>query len=114
VRGRAGAVIALVLLGACSGEPAALTGEELAADVGCVSCHTAEDTRLAPTWHGLFGEEVTLEDGTTVTADEAYLRRAILEPEAEVVEGYRPTMPRFELTPEEVDDLVSYIAGLGP
>lgn len=110
---RTGAVLALALLVACSGGSTPLSGEELASDVGCISCHTAEDTRLAPTWHGLAGEEVTLEDGTTVTADEEYLRRSILEPEAEVVEGYRATMPRFELTPEEVDDLVSYIAGLG-
>lgn len=113
-RGELAAVVALALgATACSSEPAALSGEELAADVGCVSCHTDVDTDLAPTWVGLAGSTVTLEDGSSVTADEAYIRRSIVEPDAQVVEGYRPVMPVFELTPEELDTLVDYIAGLG-
>lgn len=107
-----GALLATVL-GACSSEGSTQTGAELAADVGCSSCHTGEDTELAPSWHGLLGATIELEDGTSVTVDEEYLRRSIVAPDADVVEGYRPTMPTFELTSEEIRRLVDYIAGLG-
>ena len=33
-----------------------------------------------PTWKGLYGSEVKLVDGTTVTADETYLKESITDP----------------------------------
>ena len=35
---------------------------------------------MGPSWKDLAGEQVELADGTTVAADEAYLRKSILEP----------------------------------
>lgn len=109
--------LALLLLVAVAcgggGGGGATTGEELAADIGCLSCHTDETTSLAPTWQGLAGSEVELEDGTTVVADTEYLRRSIVEPHADIVAGYGPTMPMFHLDEEEVDLLVAYIEELG-
>lgn len=109
--GLASVLIALATASCGGGSTSA--GAELAADVGCTSCHSDEDSRLAPTWHGLFGSTVSLEDGSSVTVDEAYLKRSIVDPDAQVVEGYRPTMPVFPLTDDEVDLLVDHIAGLG-
>lgn len=104
----------LVVLTACgsAGEPPA-TGEALAREIGCLSCHTDTSTQLAPTLHGLAGTEVRLEDGSTVVADSDYIRRSIADPGSQIVEGYRPAMPRFDLTAEEIDRLVEYVEGLG-
>ena len=53
-----------------------------------MACHSADGrSSVGPTWKGLYGSEVELEDGTTVTADDEYLVRAIKDPEAERVEG---------------------------
>ena len=57
---------------------------------------------------------VTLDDGTEVEADDAYLRRAILQSRADVVEGYPNVMPVYdgELSDAEVDALVAYLHDL--
>lgn len=102
------------MLSACGGEPSSdLSGEALAAEIGCLSCHTDTSTQIAPTLHGLAGTEVALEDGSTVVADSAYIRRSITDPSAQIVEGYRAAMPRFDLSEEEIDRLVDYVEGLG-
>ena len=60
------------------------------------------------------GSTVTLEDGTQVVADDAYLREAILQSRGQVVDGYANIMPVYdgELTDAEVDDLIAYIEDL--
>ena len=66
---------------------------------------------------GLFGKTVTLQNGGTVTADEAYIREAILNPAAKVVAGFQPIMPTFQglVTEEQLLELVEYIKSLkGP
>jgi protein SCO1/2 len=68
-----------------------LTG--LSGSLGCAGCHS--HSNLAPPLEGLFGHPVTLQGGTTVTADEDYLRRSILDPGAQIVAGYLPLMPSY-------------------
>jgi cytochrome c oxidase subunit 2 len=79
-------------------------GEALVAQNGCGACHSLDGSKLTgPTWRGLFGETVTLSDGSSVTADEAY-------PNAKIPRGYQAgIMPQFNLTDEEVKSIVSYI-----
>ena len=48
----------------------------------------------------------------TVTVDDAYLRRAITNPMAQVVSGYPPAMPPTPLTDQELDEVVRYIKTL--
>ncbi|MGD2103117.1 MAG: cytochrome c [Acidimicrobiia bacterium] len=105
-------LVAILLLAACGGTSGQLTGEELAADLGCVPCHGDEDTNVGPTLAGLWGTEVLLEDGRSVIADEAYVRRAITDPDSDVVPGYESSMPRYGLTDEELDVLVEYVRSL--
>lgn len=106
-------LLALVTV-ACGGDDGAeQTLDALAADVGCQGCHSAEDTAIAPSLHGIWGTDVTLEDGSTVIVDEAYVRRSITDPGADVVEGYGPNMPRFPLDDEEVGTLVEWVRSLG-
>jgi len=64
----------------------------------------------------LFGSEEILEDGSVVLVDEAYLLKSILDPNLQVVEGYRPDlMPKVyedTLSQEEIQDLIAYIRSL--
>ena len=89
-------------------------GKVLATSNGCVGCHSADGTKLrGPTWFDLFGSEVPLADGTTTTADEAYLAESIKDPNAKVVEGFPANvMPAFSLTDEEISNIIAYIKTL--
>ncbi len=112
-------VLALSLLvAACGGaggggQSPGPAGEDLAAEVGCLACHQETETATAPSLHGIWGSEVTLEDGSTVTVDEEYVRRSITDPGADLVEGYGATMPTFPLDDAEVDRLVEWVESLG-
>ena len=47
------------------------------------ACHGADgEGGIGPAWAGSLGTEIELDDGTTVTVDEAYLTRAIADPGA--------------------------------
>lgn len=97
--------------------PAAVRGETLAIETGCLACHTIDGTPSAgPTWKGLAGSSRPLESGETVTADDAYLTLSIIDPNSQVLEGFNPVMPTDyaqNLTDDEVSDLVEYIKSLG-
>ena len=88
-------------------------GERLVVQNGCAACHSIDGRKgLGPTWQNLFGSQVKLTDGSSVTADEAYLTESILNPTLKVVKGFQPTMPAFSFTQEEVADIISYIQTL--
>lgn len=92
----------------------AAEGRDIARDNGCASCHgTDGDGGVGPAWVGLAGSEVELEDGSTTTADAAYLDRAIADPTADVVSGYTIQMPENSLTADERTAVVAYIEELG-
>jgi len=100
--------------GGLSGE--ALTGSQLAQELGCLGCHTVDGTEaIAPTWKGLFGSTETLADGSSVTVDEDYLRESILDPAAKLAEGFQPIMPgdyADKLSGDQIEALVEYIKTL--
>jgi cytochrome c oxidase subunit 2 len=92
-------------------------GQQIAARSGCTACHSINGSDLVgPTWQGLAGHSVTLANGSTVTADDAYLEESIVSPNAKVVEGFEPgIMPQdfgTRLTPEEIQSLIAYIKTL--
>jgi caa(3)-type oxidase subunit IV len=89
-------------------------GQSLAAAQGCVACHSSDGSRkIGPTWKGLYNRVETLEDGSTVTVDEAYIRESIREPLAKIVKGYPRVMPPFgHLEDEDVEALIAYIKSL--
>ncbi|HLQ50591.1 MAG TPA: c-type cytochrome, partial [Terriglobales bacterium] len=91
-----------------------VTGEKLFAERACITCHVPDGTGRAPSLNGLYGGQVLLADGTTVTADEAYIRESILQPNAKIVAGYQPLMPSFQgqLTEEQIFALTAYIKSL--
>jgi cytochrome c oxidase subunit 2 len=97
--------------------PAGERGQELARTQGCISCHTTDGSRsTGPSWKGIAGTEVELEDGSTVVRDDEYLRNAIVASRGQVVDGYANIMPVYdgELTDAEVADLIAYLRDLAP
>jgi cytochrome c oxidase subunit 2 len=74
----------------------------------------ANGSGRAPSLNGVYGARVLLADGSTVVADDAYIRESILQPAAKVVAGYQPLMPTFQglLTEEQVIALTAYIKSL--
>lgn len=90
-------------------------GEQLASQLGCVGCHSTDGSeRTGPTWQGVAGSERTLADGSTVTADDAYLKQSILEPDSQIVEGFpegvmSATVPPGSVSEEQANALVAYI-----
>jgi cytochrome oxidase Cu insertion factor (SCO1/SenC/PrrC family)/mono/diheme cytochrome c family protein len=90
------------------------SGREIATANGCAGCHGVNGQGgVGPTWQGLAGSEVELEDGRTVIADDDYLYRAITDPNAEMTEGYSLQMPQNQLSDDEVADVIAYIRDLG-
>jgi cytochrome c oxidase subunit 2 len=55
-----------------------------------------------------------LTDGSYITANDAYLREAILNPSTRVTAGYAPIMPTYQgqVSEEGLIDLVEYIKNL--
>jgi len=89
-------------------------GRRLMEAEGCLSCHSTDGSEIAgPTFKGIYGHKVTLEDGTEVTADEAYLAEAIRDPEKTMVKGYEPIMPPYShLSDEDVQAMIDTMRSL--
>jgi cytochrome c oxidase subunit 2 len=90
-------------------------GRDVAARRGCFACHTIDgQPHIGPTWAGLYESRVSLTDGRVVTADDAYLTRSMMEPQVDLVAGYKGVMPTYRgaLPEPEVAALVEYIRSL--
>ncbi len=88
-------------------------GSDIARTNGCPACHGLDgEGKTGPAWVGLAGAERPLDDGTTVVADAEYLRRSIIEPDAQQVAGYTIKMPVNSLDEADVDAIVAYIQEL--
>jgi cytochrome c oxidase subunit II len=90
-------------------------GRRVASAQGCLKCHTVDGTRhIGPTWTDLYLREQRLASGKTVVADEAYLTKSMMDPAADVVQGFQNVMPTYQgrLSPPEVAAVVEYIKSL--
>jgi len=89
-------------------------GQALTVQNGCTACHTTDGTSgIGPTWFGLYDEPVELADGTTVTADDEYIKESILDPQAKIVAGFETVlMPPFQFTDEQLADIIAYLQTL--
>jgi len=111
-----------ILLASCSSSSSsasielsaeALAGQELSSASGCASCHGSNgEGRVGPKWTGLADSQVTMSDGTTVVADDAYLYTSIHEPNAMRRKGAVGQMPSNQLTDEEIASIIVYIRAL--
>ncbi len=103
------------LSGGPAGGSMAENGAKLFQDLACATCHLENGQGRAPSLKGVFGSTVTLQTGQTVTADDAYVRESVLNPQAKVVAGYQPIMPTFQglVTEEQLLQLIAYVKSLG-
>ena len=95
--------------------PPAEWGKQLAQQYACNTCHSTDGSQMVgPSWQNLFESERQLADGSTVTADENYIRESILEPNAKVVEGYPAVMNTYQgqLNDEQINAIIEYIKTL--
>jgi cytochrome c oxidase subunit II len=95
-------------------------GKMLTEQKGCIACHSSDGTKIVgPSYKGIFGHKTTVETNgkdREVTVDENYLKKAILEPNADVVKGFpKGSMPDYktQLTDEQVGQIIEYIKTLG-
>lgn len=96
-----------------SGDPVAV-GEQLYNDLACHTCHLPDGKGRGPSYDGVYGSHVKLADGSTVVADDNYIRESILQPNAKIVAGYQPVMPSFQglVTEDQILALTAYIKSL--
>ncbi len=89
-------------------------GEKLFEQLACVTCHLADGSGRGPSLNGVYANKVLLADGTTVTADDSYIRESILQPKAKIVAGFQPVMPVFQglVTEEQIISLTAYVKSL--
>ena len=91
---------------------AARQGQQLAVQRSCVGCHGRDgEGGVGPAWVGLYGSTVTLDDGSTVVADRAYLLESIRDPRAKQVAGYGK-MPVDSIGDADIAAIVAYIEEL--
>jgi cytochrome c oxidase subunit 2 len=93
-------------------------GEAILQKFGCIGCHSLDGSKgVGPTFRGLFGRQTTVVTAgkeRTITVDADYIRRSILEPQADLVQGFPPVMPAFagQIGEEELAEIVEYLEGL--
>ena len=95
-----------------------ILGEQLARAKGCVACHSMDGSRLVgPSFKGAYGRKEMVVSGgqeREITIDDEYIRKSMLEPMADVVQGYQPLMPSQQglVSDAEIKALTSYIKSL--
>lgn len=90
-------------------------GEALYRMKACVTCHTVDGSpKIGPSFKNVYDHPVKLADGSTVTADENYIRESITVPGAKVVQGFGNIMPSYQgtLKDREVNALIEYLKTL--
>ena len=113
------AAVAVVATTACSDgssnqqlTASAAVGRVATQTLGCAACHGRDGQGLeglGPSWKGIFGTEVGLEDGTTVRVDRDDLQRSILEPDADIVAGFTLPMPPYNPDPDQLEAVLDYL-----
>jgi len=102
-------------------KPTVEIGKSIYNTYGCAACHSTDGSKsgkTGPTWRGLYrAKRVLLNDGSTVVADEAYLRESIVAPTAKVAKGAvngEAGMPAYAgvLSDEQIESLILFIKSL--
>lgn len=93
-------------------------GKQLLQKHGCLGCHSLDGSAsVGPSFQGIGGRQVTVVTGgesRTIASDRDYLKKAILEPGEDIVEGYPPAMPPYagRIPDDELNVILDYLAGL--
>ncbi len=106
-------------LNAAPGEATKPRGLTVMEEFGCFDCHAMDGTGdIAPPLNDIAGTTRTIilpgGEKRSVTVDAGYLKRAISNPGAEIVDGFGDDMPPYEgdMSGEDMDAAVNYLLGL--
>jgi cytochrome c oxidase subunit 2 len=83
---------------------------------GCNQCHSVSgEMKVGPPLDGKYGGTETLTDGSSVDIDDNYIRSSILEPNAQIVQGFSPKMPTFQgrIKDNELNWIIDYLKSIG-
>lgn len=103
------------LAGSVSGQTPIEQGRDLFENkLGCASCHAGGPAQRGAKLENIYGKDIKLVGGQAVTVNDEYIRNSILNPGAQIVEGFQPIMPTFkgQVTEEQLLALVAYIKSL--
>lgn len=91
-------------------------GSKLFNDLACVTCHLDTGQGRGPSLKNIVGTTVELQDGSSATINEAYLRESILNSQAKVVKGFQPLMPTFQglISEENLVALIEHVKSMSP
>lgn len=99
-----------------SSQSLAAAGKALFSTYGCSGCHDSGSTVHAPSLAGVYGHPVPMQAGGTIVADDQYIRDKILDPNRNLVAGYKQVMPSFKgvIPEDDLLRLIAYVESLGP
>lgn len=94
----------------------AATGKRIMQNIGCFACHTIDGTKLVgPSFKGIWGEETTVKTGSEtrqVLVDEAYIKKAIYDPNDDIVDGFGRGLMlsyRGQLSDDDITNIIEYL-----
>lgn len=91
----------------------ATAGKALFAAKTCSACHSIDGSKLVgPTLKAFWGRAVTLADGKSLWADQAYFTESVKNPTAQISGGFPPAMPQLPVSEAELEQLLHYVASL--
>lgn len=82
---------------------------------GCSGCHSINGTIIqAPSWQGLWMSQRPMTDGSTVLADENYIRESIFYPQEHIVTGFGNAMPSAlgQLSNDDINSIIAFMKTL--
>jgi cytochrome c2 len=103
------------------GSDPAAQGAVLFTQLGCQGCHSVTGADgVGPALNNAYNRPVTLDNGETVTADDTYMRAAILQPDSQIVKGYTAGVMSAGITSvlpklnsgSTTDDLLAYLKSI--
>ena len=89
-------------------------GVRLAKTQGCIACHSIDGVAgVGPSWKGIYGKQEALEDGSSVTVNDAYLLESIINPNAKITKGFKPDIMLKDfgtkLKKDQLEAIIAYI-----
>lgn len=90
-------------------------GKYLYSAKGCNACHSVDGSQLVgPSFKGLHGARREFADGSSVVADDSYIKDSILNPNARIVKGFVAAMPSYQgqLNEDDLAGIVEFIKSL--
>jgi cytochrome c oxidase subunit 2 len=86
---------------------------------GCNACHSTDGSKIiGPSYLNLYGaQQIVIRDGkeVTLTVDEEYIKRAIFDPNSEIVKGYpRGLMQSYKgtLSDNDIGKIIEFLKSL--